>query len=140
MSVYYMSIFRMSSNVVHELEKCQRNFLWDGGMGKKDHLIKWEEVCKHQKFGRLGIGKLKERNIALLRKWLWHFPIEIGNLWQSTISSKYGHHLDGWDVNPSSSRFTSLIWKNIISVFPSFFHNTRFFVGNGASIRFWLDL
>lgn len=45
MLVYYMSFFKMSAKVVNELEKYHRNFLWVGGMGKKDHLVKWEDAC-----------------------------------------------------------------------------------------------
>jgi len=70
----------MPSLVVKRLEKCQRDFLWDGGLSKKDHLVKWDEVCKPKSAGDLGIGGLKKRNMTLLSKWLWRFSTERGNL------------------------------------------------------------
>lgn len=60
----------MPLKVVKELEKCQKNFLWEGGMDKKDHLVNWEVVSRRKQFRGLGIGHLKERNVALLSKWL----------------------------------------------------------------------
>lgn len=60
----------MPSKVVNTLEKFQRDLLWEGGRGKKDHLVKWYEVCKSKELGGLGIGILKDRNVTLLGKWL----------------------------------------------------------------------
>lgn len=52
------------------LEKCQRDFLWEGGREKNDHLVNWVDVCRAKEYGCLGIGHLRERNLTLLRKWL----------------------------------------------------------------------
>ncbi|RVW90164.1 putative mitochondrial protein [Vitis vinifera] len=41
------------------------------GEGKRDHLVRWEAVCKPRIIGGLGIGKIPLRNRALLGKWLW---------------------------------------------------------------------
>lgn len=38
--VYYMSLFKMLRKVVMRLEKCQRDFVWEGGRKKKDHFVK----------------------------------------------------------------------------------------------------
>lgn len=35
---------------------------------KRDHLVNWEVVCRPKSHGGLGIGRLKEKNIALLSK------------------------------------------------------------------------
>lgn len=102
--------------------------------------MKWEDECRSKSQGNLGMGRLKERNIALLSKWLWRISLKVDNLWHSTISSKYGFHSNGWDVNPSPSHPMSLIWKNIIVSFPFFFSKTCLSVGNCDSKRFWKDL
>jgi hypothetical protein len=74
---YYMSLFKIPVSVAKRMESMMRNFLWEGiGEGRKDHLINWEVVSKSREKGGLGIGNLVNRNVSLLGKWLWRFPIE----------------------------------------------------------------
>lgn len=58
MSVYYMSLLKLSGKVKMALEKRQRDFLWEGNKGRKDHLVKWEDVCQSKEFDGSGIGHL----------------------------------------------------------------------------------
>ncbi|RVX20088.1 DDT domain-containing protein PTM [Vitis vinifera] len=52
-----------------------------GWEGKRDHLVRWDAMCKSRVKGGLGIGKIPLRNRALLGKWLWRFPRESTTLW-----------------------------------------------------------
>lgn len=63
--------------------------------------MNWEVVCHPKENGGLGIGHLKEKNLALLRKWLWRFFNENDGLWQSIIHNKYGIDQNGWDCSQS---------------------------------------
>ena len=55
--------------IASKIEKLQRDFLWSrAGEGKKDHLIKWDVVCRPKVMGGLGFGKTSLRNNALLGK------------------------------------------------------------------------
>lgn len=63
-----------------------------------DHRVVWEKVRKPKDQGRLGIGNLVSKNSALVRKWLWIFPLESDSIWQNVFRSKYGLHQNGWDV------------------------------------------
>ena len=66
---HFLSLFRIPILVAITLEKLQRDFLWSGiGEGKKDHLLKWEVVCKSKEQGGLGFGKITLRNRALMGK------------------------------------------------------------------------
>ena len=67
--------------------------------GKKDHLIRWDVVCRPKELEGLGFEKTSLRNIALLGKWLWRFPRERNGLWYKVIASIYGTHPNGWDAN-----------------------------------------
>lgn len=66
--VYIMSLFKMLTKITHQVEKLQRDFLWEGGHEKKDHLVGWKYVCQSKAEGSLGIGRIKERNMALMGK------------------------------------------------------------------------
>ena len=66
---YFLSLFMIPTSIVLKIKKMQRDFLWlRSGEGNKDHLIKWDVVCRPKEFGGLWIGKTSLRNRALLGK------------------------------------------------------------------------
>lgn len=68
--VNYMSLYRMPHKVMNIIERYQRDFLWEGGSQKNDHLEKWEIVVDPIENGGLSLRRTKERNLKLLGKWL----------------------------------------------------------------------
>ncbi|RVW19142.1 Transposon TX1 uncharacterized 149 kDa protein [Vitis vinifera] len=111
--LYYIWVFlwagtpgQLPASVAAKIERLQRDFLWSGiGEGKKDHLVRWDVVCKPKEIGGLGFGNISLRNLALLGKWLWRYPREGSALWHQVILSIYGSHSNGWDAN------TIVRWK-----------------------------
>ncbi|KAK3210997.1 hypothetical protein Dsin_015703 [Dipteronia sinensis] len=90
----------LSGLSARRVEKLQRSFLWGYGIQKrKMHAEKWMEVCKSKDRGGLGIGRMVDKNKAMLAKWIWRFDREENSLWRRIICSKYR-------VNK-----TSLFWK-----------------------------
>ena len=138
---YFLSLFKIPALVALRIEKIQREFLWSGsGEGKRDHLVKWDLVCRPKEFGGLGFGKISLRNQTLLRKWLWRYPKESFTLWHQVILSIYGTHPNGWDAY-NIVRWSHLcLWKTIAHMLHIFSTHTRFVVGDGTRIRFWEDL
>ncbi|KAF5954941.1 hypothetical protein HYC85_007797 [Camellia sinensis] len=65
--------------------------------GFRIHLVKWEVVALPRNKRGLAIGDIVARNIALLSKCLWRFPIESESLWHSIVKSKYGVQANGKD-------------------------------------------
>ncbi|RVX20143.1 Transposon TX1 uncharacterized 149 kDa protein [Vitis vinifera] len=108
--------------------------------GKRDHLVRWDVVCKPKAIGGLGFGNISLRNLALLGKWLWRYLRERSTLWHQVILSIYGSHFNGWDVNTLVRWSHRCPWKAIAQVFQEFSLFTRFVVGNEERIRFWEDL
>lgn len=54
-------------------------------------------VCRPKSQRGLALGKLVERNVALMTKWLWRFPPESDLLWHVVNKSKYGLQGNGRD-------------------------------------------
>lgn len=52
----------------------------------------------------------------------------------------HGLGSNGWDVTINPSPSMSLLWENIISLVPLFSPKVRFTLGDGRSIKFWIDL
>ncbi|KAM0963163.1 hypothetical protein ACFX2A_022668 [Malus domestica] len=137
---YYMSLFKMPCGVIGRLEKLMKGFLWEGvEEGKKNNLVKWEIVIKSKEEGGLGVGNLRNRNEALLAKWLWRFPKEPHSLWHKVIRSKYGLQDNGWNAFPPIRGSSRSPWKDISIGSQLFLHCCKFEVGNGERVRFWED-
>ena len=69
MPCYFLSLFKLPASVAAKIERLQRDFLWSGiGEGKRDHLVRWDVVCKPKEIGGLGFGNISLRNLALLGK------------------------------------------------------------------------
>lgn len=113
--------------------------MWSCGIEKKDHLVKWADVCRPKDWGGSGIGHFQEKNYALLGKWLWRFSCEKDRLWQSIIRNKYGSDPNGWDCSSRISPPMPLLWKHVISLISLFLPYVRFGV-DGKKISFWKDL
>ncbi|WJZ91178.1 hypothetical protein VitviT2T_010276 [Vitis vinifera] len=110
------------------------------GEGKRDHLVRWDVLCKPKTIGGLGFGNISWRNLALLGKWLWRYLREGSALWHQVILSIYGSHSNGWDANTLVRWSHRCPWKAIAQVFQGFSLFTRYVVGNRERIRFWEDL
>ena len=64
--------------------------------------MSWEVCCRHKKEGRLGLSNLVSKNITLVAKWLFRFPLEPHSSWHQVIRSKYGLDKNGWDANTAT--------------------------------------
>ena len=66
---HFISSFTLS-RVEREVDSLRRKFLWGDSQkeGKAFCLVSWKRVCKHKKFGGLGIINPWDFNDALLLK------------------------------------------------------------------------
>lgn len=66
---YPMQIFKFPKQLCTEIYKMNLNFIWQGNENNmKIHLVDWNSICRHKKFGRLRVQKVFTINRALLMK------------------------------------------------------------------------
>lgn len=103
------------------------------------HLVKWEIVSHSQEDGGLGLGGLRNRNLALLAKWGNQFMNEENALWTKVVKSIHGSSNFNWHTvgkvsaslrSPWISSSRSWLKVDVLVVFK---------LGNGCRIAFWLD-
>ena len=100
--IYYLSLFKMPSQVAQEIIKIQRRFLWSGKQqGKYQALVKWELIQKPKNKGGLGVKDCILHNAALLFKWWWRYACEEGALWKRIVDSI---HEDTVSIMPSKTK------------------------------------
>ncbi|RVW39259.1 putative ribonuclease H protein [Vitis vinifera] len=112
--IYLLSLIRIPKAVAKRIEKIQRDFLWEGSLEGKVHLINWKVVCSPKEEGGLGIRKIDLLNKALLGKWVWRYAYEKDNLWKTAIGVKYGQEGCGWKTKEVCGPFGVGLWKEIM--------------------------
>ncbi|KAJ0545597.1 putative RNA-directed DNA polymerase [Helianthus annuus] len=142
---YYLSLYKCPSGVLKVLEGIRRKFLWGGSLvNNKIRWVKWEKVVASKDFGGLGIGNIRDTNLALLAKWWWRIKMEPDSLWVKVISSI---HLSPRKVEsiPFKKSLPG-VWKNIGEITKGFMKNNidintslKSIVGMGEKTLFWVD-
>lgn len=144
--IYYFSLYKAPRKVIETLERIMRKFLWTGSnVGNKVHWVCWDRVTTPKKYGGLGIKRLEVVNEALLFKWAWRFRTNKNALWSKImeVCHKNGNMWEALPVN----KYATGCWKAIVKVVAGLKINDvalhtliRAKVGNGSSVRFWLDV
>ncbi|KAK2659848.1 hypothetical protein Ddye_006381 [Dipteronia dyeriana] len=75
-----------------------RNFFWnDGTIKRKVQVVDWDTICKSKKLRGLGVGRMKDKGLSLLVKWLWRFSREHSALWKKVICLSSGKKVRFWN-------------------------------------------
>jgi len=89
--VYFISFFMAPSGFISSLKSIFNAFFWEGSEDfRKISWIKWDTICLRKEQGGLGVKRLREFNLALLRKWCWRMLEEKGSLWNEVLCACYG--------------------------------------------------
>lgn len=75
------------------------------GKGKKEakyHLVNWKVCSQTMENGCLGVGNLKNRNLALLFKWNWRFLKDPNAFWCKIVRNIHGSDSSQWHSSGKS--------------------------------------
>ncbi|KAJ0628056.1 putative RNA-directed DNA polymerase [Helianthus annuus] len=142
---YYLSLYKCPKTVLKTLEGIRRKFLWGGSnMMNKIRWVRWERIVASKDFGGLGIGSIKDLNLALLLKWWWRLKMEPNQIWASVVKAIHGSKRKIMTI-PVKKSHTG-VWKNIGEIETEFAKNNinissclRSEVGIGDRTMFWED-
>ncbi|GKV14960.1 hypothetical protein SLEP1_g25758 [Rubroshorea leprosula] len=147
--VFLMSFYLLPKQVIYELDKIRRNFLWGGAKeGRKIAWVSWDRVCYSKKEGGLGVKNLRWFNMALLGKWWSRLVVEgEKGLWSRVLLEKYGGKEGNWLSWLRESRGLGSSWWNDVCKLNRgldgkdewLFSNFKLNLGDGKSVRFWND-
>ncbi|KAJ0601850.1 putative RNA-directed DNA polymerase [Helianthus annuus] len=112
---YYFSLFRAPIQILKELERLRRDFLWGNTPEhKRATWVAWNDIMAPKEAGGVGIGSLKEVNFALLAKWWWRFKVDNKSIWKKVVWSIH-HNNRSWSSVPVKMSMTGS-WKQIVGI------------------------
>ena len=136
--MFLMGFFLLSAGIHAGFDKHRGAFYSNAADNRRKYrFVKWKLMCRPKNLVGLGILNTSIMNQCLMIKWWWKImSAEDQPLWLLILKAKYF---------PSSSpmfalpRGGSQFWKSLVKVRPVFQSFVKFVVGDGSSIRFWLD-
>ncbi|CAJ2645220.1 unnamed protein product [Trifolium pratense] len=133
MLVYSITTYSWPISLIKMLDRYMRNFIWSGDLlVRKLVTVSWNKMCSPIDEGGLGIRSLSNLNKASNLKLFWELfnsDNQWANLLRSRVVRKNGfikHHI------------YSSLWSGIKNQDHLIAQNTRWLVGNGNNINFWL--
>ncbi|GKC98855.1 RNA-directed DNA polymerase, eukaryota, reverse transcriptase zinc-binding domain protein [Tanacetum coccineum] len=138
MQNYWASVFLLPKQVIYEINKILKGFLWcQGELTKGKAKVSWEYVCKPKNQGGLGLKNLGVWNEVLMIKHLWNVASKKDTLWVKWI---YTEKLKGrsiWEIDCDNKGTVG--WRNILSLRDKVRKHVWWKCGNGESINVWHD-
>lgn len=134
-----MQYVKVPKSICNDMERIQRRFIWgDSKHSRKVHLVGWDVCCLPKKEGGPGLKNPHLMNEAFLLKMLWKMVCNPRDIWCRVLYGKYGRDHD-LKISIEKQNSDSPLWKALTSIWPRFHDNLVRKVGDGRTVRFWLD-
>ncbi|KAJ0464423.1 putative reverse transcriptase zinc-binding domain-containing protein [Helianthus annuus] len=127
------------------MDRMRRVFFWGGSEDQaKLNWVAWQKVVAPVEYGGLGIGSLRDANLAMLSKWWWRFKEDESGLWKRVIWAIHSNGR-GWNFIPTKLTIPGP-WKQVAKAVAEIQRagvavekSIIAIVGRGYSVMFWLD-
>jgi len=134
MLLHCLTIYSWPPKLFKDLEKWMRNFVWRGNIKQKKLVtVAWQKMCKPFKEGGLGIRSLANINEAGNLKNCWEI-LQSDLQWAKLVRSRVLR-----SNKPIRHFVSSSVWNGAKHKFQTIQDNVTWKIGNGESIRLWLD-
>ncbi|MFS7928714.1 hypothetical protein Hanom_Chr04g00324021 [Helianthus anomalus] len=112
---YFFSLYKAPASVIDQLERLRREFLWGITPERgKLSMVAWNNVMTPKELGGVGVGSLKDANLAMLAKWWWRFKTDPNSLWRKVIWSIHNSERT-WNPIPGKMSIAGP-WKQVVKV------------------------
>ncbi|CAI9095050.1 OLC1v1030907C1 [Oldenlandia corymbosa var. corymbosa] len=112
---YWASIFLIPQNVIQDIVKVCRHFLWGSKEdGRKLPLVAWNDVCQKKSEGGLNIKEPNLWNKAMITKQLWDLSNRKESLWVKWMHMYYIKGRSVWDCRAPKN--SSWHWKKLLKI------------------------
>ncbi|GJY32697.1 RNA-directed DNA polymerase, eukaryota [Tanacetum coccineum] len=140
--IFHMSIYRVPSRVLQQLESIRNRFFNGNDLGSKKAIwIKWSNVLADKAKGGLGVSSLYALNRGLMIKWLWRFYAQNTSLWVRVVKLYCRKKEGGSNISSRSIMLVNIVKE--VSVLQAkgvnVMNYVRLKLGNGESTSFWED-
>ncbi|GJR26775.1 RNA-directed DNA polymerase, eukaryota, reverse transcriptase zinc-binding domain protein [Tanacetum coccineum] len=138
MQIYWASVFLLPKNVIYEINKMLKGFLWcQGELTKGKAKISWKSICKPKEQGGLGIKNLQVWNEVLIVKQLWKVIAKKDTLWVKWVNTENLKGKSIWEITAKTN--SSAGWKEMLKLRDKIRKHVLWKIRNGMSINAWYD-
>ncbi|CAJ2638276.1 unnamed protein product [Trifolium pratense] len=134
MMVYSFHIYAWPKTLLKKLDRWIRNFIWSGDIStRKICTVAWQKICTSYDEGGLDIRPLVQVNESLILHLCWKL-LSSNNQWAVMCRSRYLRF-----GMPTGTYLKSSIWNGIKKHVHTVNDNTKWLLGSGHSVSFWLE-
>ncbi|KAL0285315.1 UNVERIFIED_CONTAM: Retrovirus-related Pol polyprotein from type-2 retrotransposable element R2DM [Sesamum radiatum] len=124
-------------NIIKEIEKRLRNFLWKGNLDTGYAKVSWQQVCRPVNEGGLGIRDIHSLNKGLMSRHLWRIISHDSNsIWVSWILHYRLQESSVWTIRTRTGTWG---WRKLIRLRDALRPHVHYQIGDGTSFSLWHD-
>jgi len=137
--VYWASLFLLPGQVIKNIEKIMKSFLWSGSdMRTTGAKVAWDQVCLPKKEGGLGIKRIIEWNMIALLKHIWNLCNDLdGSIWYIWIRSNLLRGRNFWTIKTLEN--CSWVWGKILKLRSLAWPKMKYIIGDRMTTSLWFD-
>ncbi|KAL0433837.1 UNVERIFIED_CONTAM: hypothetical protein Slati_2718000 [Sesamum latifolium] len=129
--------FILPKRVIREVEKRIWSFLWKGSVGRGYAKVAWDQVCRPQEQGGLGIRNIAALNKALMSWHLWRLITkDYTSIWVKSLYTIRLQNHTIWTVKDNSGPWG---WRKLLRIRPILELFIEFRMGDGSRFSLWKD-
>ncbi|XP_031120296.1 uncharacterized protein LOC116023435 [Ipomoea triloba] len=139
MLCYAMMVFLLPVGLCADIESILNKYWWTGTVGNGTGLRwkSWSRLCVPKEKGGLGFRRIREMNLALLGKHVWHLLSRPESLVARVYKSRYYPNSSLFEANIGNN--PSFIWRGIMEAKNVIQFGFRRCVGDGRNTVIGID-